>query len=99
MEHPLVRWLGIVVVVGTVLVAVVGLYVFFDHLNQGLVAKRELDKEWLALDRNDHQAILDQCKAIQVDIKLLVSRLGGDGALLYQVGLRDGMALCRAQEK
>ena len=81
---------------GSFLAALVGGYIFIDHLNDLMEDKKELDTEWLELDRKGHQAILDQCKAAQVEVELLAARLEGDSSLLYQVGLRDGMALCKA---
>ena len=110
MEHPIVKWFGAAVVVGPILATSVGAYLFLDDLRQStdalhselaksITEKKALDDKWLDLDREDHQDILWQGKAIQAEIKLLISRLGSDGSLLYQVGLRDGMALCRSQEE
>ena len=98
-DHPVLKGLSMLVVVVGVVIACIGLYIFFDHLNQGLKDKRALDKEWMKLDRDGHQAIVDQCKAAQVEVKLLAARLDGDGSILYRLGLRDGMALCRSQQE
>ena len=77
----------------------IGLYLFFNHLNQGLKDKRALDEKWLELDREGHQSILDQCKAAEVQIKLLAAKLEGDGSWLYELGLMHGMQLCRSQQE
>ena len=100
MANPVIRRIEEFVLVGSVLVAVVCGYIFLAHLNELMEEKRELDKIWLDLDRKGHQAILDQCKAAQHATELLRERMGGDGSLPYQVGLRDGAASCKAgQEK
>ena len=85
--------------VGSVLAALVGGYIFLAHLNELMEAKRALDEKWLVLDTEGHQAILDQCKAAQHATELLRERMGGDGSLPYQVGLRDGAATCRSQQE
>ena len=98
-DHPVLKGLSMLVVVVGVLIACIGLYIFFDHLNQGLKDKRALDKEWMELDRKGHRAIEDQCRAAQVETKLLAAKMDGDGSLLYQLGLRDGVRLCRSQQE
>ena len=109
MEHPILAWAGAVVVVGTLLGTSIGAYLFLDGLRDStdalhaelatsIAEKKALDKDWLHFDRGDHQNILDQGKAIQWQVKLLLARMGGDGSLLYQIGLRDGQALCKASE-
>ena len=109
-QHPLVQWLGAATLAGGIVATCVGAYLFLDDLKEStdalhdelaesIAEKKALDIRWLDLDREDHQNILNQVVATQAEIKLLVARLGSDGALLYQVGLRDGMALCRSQQE
>ena len=99
LNHPILKWATAMFLVVSIAGVFVGLYIFFDHLNQGLKDKRVLDEKWLKLDTEGHQAIVDQCKAAQVEVKLLAARLEGNGSLLYELGLRDGMALCRSQQE
>ena len=99
MAHPVIRRIEAVVLVGSVLAAVVGGYIFLAHLNELMEDKRELDKIWLDLDREGHQAILDQCKAAQHATELLAVKLDADWSLPYRLGLRDGEAVCRSQEE
>ena len=98
-DHPVLKGVTVAALLVTCIAACFGVYVFFDHLNQGLKDKRALDKEWMKLDRDGHQAIVDQCRAAQVETKLLAAKMDGDGSILYELGLRDGMALCRSQQE
>ena len=98
-DHPVIKWITAIFLLVSIAVVIVGLYIFFEHLNQGLKDKKELDEKWLELDREGHQAIQDICKAAQVEVKLLAAELKGDWSLPYRLGLRDGMARCRSQEE
>ena len=97
LDHPVLKWLTAIFLLGSVAVVIIGLYMFFEHLNEGLEAKKVMDKEWLKLDVEGHQAIVDQCKAAQVEVQLLAATLEGDWSLPYRLGLRDGKALCESK--
>ena len=94
--RPVFERLTAIVLLVSIAGACIALYIFFEHLNQGLKDKKVLDQEWLKLDREDHQGIKDICKAAQAEVKLLAAKLEGDSSLIYELGLRDGMALCKA---
>ena len=99
LDHPVIKWATVIFLVVSIAGVGIGLYIFFEHLDQGLAAKKVLDEKWLDLDIEGHQNILDQCKAAQVEVKLLAAKLEGDWSLPYRLGLRDGAALCRSQEE
>ena len=99
LNHPVIKGLGVLVVVVTLLTSCIGLYLFFVHLRQGQEAKKVLDERWLRLDIEGHKAIEDHCKATQVEVKILAAWLKGNRSNLYQRGLRDGMAVCRSQQE
>ena len=81
LDHPVIKWATVIFLVVSIAGVGIGLYIFFEHLDQGLAAKKVLDEKWLDLDIEGHQNILDQCKAAQVEVKLLAAKLEGDWRL------------------
>ena len=107
-QHPIVIWVCIIGGFMAVIAACVSGSLFMKHLSdstdslhvqirKGLQDKKELDKEWLDLDRADHGKIIRLEAEIIHEIQLLGDRYKTDNSLLYQLGLRDGMALCAGQ--
>ena len=68
-----------------------------DQIEERIKEKEALDDKWLELDRADHLRIIDIGTAARNDIKRLHDKIGVDGSLMYQLGLRDGQRLCEGR--
>ena len=104
-RHPIVFWSGffggLFTLIGTCVVA----YVYLENLDRktntlhddfshSIEAKEELDDGWLKLDTANYAKMIHLATEIRRDIKRLEEILKTDSVLLYQIGLRDGEALC-----
>ena len=107
-RHPIVFWSGFFGGLFTVIATCVVAYLFLENLDRkanalhadfrsSIEAKEELDDKWLNLDRADHASMIHLATELRGDIKRLEERLKLDSGLLYQLGLRDGRALCAGQ--
>ena len=107
-RHPVVFWSGFFGGLFTLVSTCVVVYVYLENLDRktntlhdifssSIEAKEKLDDEWLKLDRADHARMIHLATELRGDIKGLEQRLQLDSGLLYQIGLRDGQALCAGQ--
>ena len=105
-QHPIVIWAGVICGFITVVATCVGAFLYLEHIQdvtealhyevrEGLQDKKALDKDWLDLDRADHNKIMQLEDSILHEIELLGMQYKIDNSLLYQLGLRDGQALCK----
>ena len=106
-DHPIVKWGAVLMAIATCVATAVGCFMYLEDLRretsnlhseliEGFDEKKELDQTWIDLDRKDHDAMIHLGKDIRSDIKVLGERFKSDPGLLYQLGLRDGKALCEA---
>ena len=104
-RHPAIFWSGFLGGLVTLIGSCVALYLYLENLDRktntlhddfshSIQAKEQLDDEWIKLDRADHANMIHLATEIRRDIKRLEERLKIDSVLLYQIGLRDGKALC-----
>ena len=107
-QHPIVVWSGVICGFITLIATGVGVFLYLEHnqdviealrdeVREGLQDKKALDKDWLDLDREDHNKIMQLEGNILHEIELLGMQYETDNSLLYQLGLRDGQALCKGQ--
>ena len=105
-QHPIVIWVCIIGGFLTVTTTCIGAFLYLealkgsnetlhDELRKGLQDKKKLDDKWLDLDRFDHSEIMRLETEILHEIELFGERYKTDNSLLYQLGLRDGQALCK----
>ena len=104
-QHPLAKWLGVIIAFSSILATCVGAFLYLedlrretsdlhDELIEGFNDKKELDKTWLELDREDHADMIELGNQIRNDIRLLDEKIRTNPILMYQIGLRDGKRLC-----
>ena len=104
-RHPVVFWSGFLGGLFTLIATCVVAYVYLENLDRktntlhddfsrSIEAKEELDDRWLKLDTANSARIIHLVTEIRRDIKRLEEKLKTDSVLLYQIGLRDGKALC-----
>ena len=104
-KHPIVIWVGVIIAFTSVIGTCVGAFIYLEHqsnemsatrddLIEGFDDKKELDKTWLELDREDHADMIELGNQIRNDIKLLDEKVRTNPILMYQIGLRDGKRLC-----
>ena len=107
-QHPIVAWIGAICGFITLIGTCVGVFLYLEHIQditealhdevrEGIEDKKALDKDWLNLDRVDHNKIMRLEDDILHEIELLGMQYETDNSLLYQLGLRDGQALCKGQ--
>ena len=84
------HWDTIVAMAGLAAVA------FFAYSIDARVAGiQELDDRWLQLDIEQTAAVIAVVEEVRTAQGIIMGRLEGTGGdLIYQIGLRDGRALC-----
>ena len=107
-RHPVVFWSGFFGGLFTVIATCVVAYVYLENLDRktntlhddfssSIEAKEKLDDGWLKLDTANYAKMIHLATEIRGDIKRLEEGLKLDSVLLYQIGLRDGQAICAGQ--
>ena len=101
-EHPLLKLAGMLFAAAF---AIAGAWIYLEDfkwkqkqiheetvkLHTSLMKRfdeeRASDAKWLLVDHDDHDKIMRM-------IDVLSARLGSEGGLIYQIGVRDGKQLC-----